>query len=379
MKKIGILTLHYSNNYGAVLQALALQKIIQSMGHEVEVIHYVPSSYSAAKKVGYIELIKKTIKKRYEDSRLISLIKKTIIIKKHSEKLINKFNAFRAKEMILSEMVDENLLLSMLNDYDAIVVGSDQVWCPYLRKRPEYYLNFGNRFVGNKISYAADSTVKDVDCEDLVNLKSALEEFNYISVRNKHSFEFVKAITGKEVEIVADPTILYNFDKYCLKNKERYILVYILGKEINGTHFKAIEKIKEKYGDLPVYSIKSPTTNFDLTCFADKTMYDLDPAEWLNLFTNASFVYTDSYHGVLFSLKFHKPFLAYYTERLRATRFIDLGERYCIDRYIVQSVDEIERKGSLNIKPDFDLTDKLLEKHRKISMAFLEKALDLTN
>lgn len=375
MKKIGILTLHYSNNYGAILQALALQRTIQSMGCEVEVIDYVPSTYTSTKKVGYLELVKKTLKKRYEDSSLTGLMKKAIIIKKHSESLITKFDDFRSKEIKLSKKVDENSLLSILNDYETIVVGSDQVWCPYQRKNPEYYLNFGSRFSGNKISYAADSTIKEIETEELDTLKNALREFNYISVRNEHSFEFVKTLTGKDADIVADPTILYDFKSYHLTTKGNYILVYVIGKEISGSHVSAIEKIKKVYGNLPVYSIKTPTTNFDLTYFADKTMYELDPAEWVNMFLNASFVYTDSYHGALFSLKYHKPFIAYYTEKMRATRFVDLGSRYDIEKFIVQSVDDIEKKRSLASGPDFNKTDNLLENHKKYSLKALEENL----
>lgn len=381
MFKIGILTFHYSNNYGGVLQALSLQKSIESMEYDVEIINYIPSSYEPTKIKNNLGLSKNIFKNRLKDMNIIYISKKISIMKKNSDRITDKFNIFRKKEMKLSKQVDENSLITILNDYDAIVVGSDQVWNPSQRKRMEYFLNFGDSFQGKKISYAADSTIKEINSDDMDRLKKALNDFSFISVRNEHTFDFVKSIIKKETTIVADPTIIYNFgyDNIDIGTKKDYILTYILGKEIKGTHAKALEKVKKIYGDLPVYSIKIPTMNFELSSYADKVFYDLDPIEWLSMFRNAKFIYTDSFHGVLFSLKYHKPFLAYHTEKMRATRFIDLGKRYEVDRYIVQNVAEIDKKDSLGIKPDFKTIDNILEKQKHYSFEFLETALKESN
>jgi hypothetical protein len=305
------------------------------------------------------------------------LYKKICIKKKYNAKITYKFNKFRKKEMKLSRKVDENSLKLILNDYDIIIVGSDQIWNPSQRKRPEYFLNFGENYKFKKMSYAADSTTDEISLEDLETLKKALVEFAYISVRNEHSFNFVKSITNKDTYIVADPTIIYDFnnndDK--VENKEKYIFSYILGKEINGTHRKALEKIKKNYGNLPVYSAKIPTMNFEISKYADKVFYDLDPSEWIYMIKHATFIYTDSFHAVLFSLKYHKPFLAYYSEKMRATRFIDLGKRYQIEKYIVKSVDEIDKKNGLQVFPDYSIIDNLIKEHKLYSLEFLEKAL----
>lgn len=171
--------------------------------------------------------------------------------------------------------------------------------------------------------------------------------------------------------------MLYDFESVETGQEEKteYILTYVLGKEISGTHLEAIEQIKNCYGNLPVYSIKIPTMNFELSPYADKVFYDLNPEEWLNMFIKAKFIYTDSFHGVLFALKYHKPFLAYYTEELRATRFIDLGKRYGIDRHIVRGTSEIGEKKSLETSPDFYSIDKIIELQRNHSIEFLRHAL----
>lgn len=381
MKKIGILTFHYSINYGAVLQALALLNVIESLGFDTEIINYIPTDYKPNSIICNLGVSKNIFNNRLEDINIPKIVKKIIIMKRFGEKISFKFDEFRKREMKLSKPVDEVSIFEILNNYDVIVVGSDQVWNPSQRKRNEYFLNFGNRYQGEKISYAADSTTKEIDSEDVNKLKSALGEFKYISVRNTHSLDFVKAIIDKDVPVVADPTILYNFIQSNDKEKRsgEYVLTYILGKEIEGTHKKALERVKKVYGNIPVYSIIIPTMNSDISNIADEKFCDLDPSEWINLFKNAKFIYTDSFHGVLFALKFHKPFIAYYTEKYRATRFIDLGCRYGIENYIVQNVWEIDEKNSLGSKPDFVYIDSVLDSQKKSSIEFLQIALGTLN
>lgn len=376
MTKIGILTFHYSNNYGAVLQALSLQHTIELLGYDVEIINFIPSDYKPTNFIYNLGLRKNIFRNKLKDLNLIKIFKKVSIMKDHSRDITNKFDSYRSNEMQLSKKVDENSLNTILNNYDIIVVGSDQVWNPSQRTKIEYFLNFGETFQGKKISYAADSTIKEINNRDINDIRIALNDFSFISVRNEHSYSFVKSIIDKDVHIVADPTIIYDLQYNSSRDiKENYILTYVLGEEIRGTHYNALEKIKREYGNLPVYSIKIPTMNFELSNYADKVFYDLGPIEWLNLIKNANFVYTDSYHGILFSLKYHRPFLAYYTERMRATRLVDIGKRYGIEKYIVQSVEEIESIRSIEIKPDYKIIDDLLEKHKQYSLDFLIEAL----
>ena len=377
MSKIGILTFHYSNNYGGVLQSLALYNTVKELGYDVEIINYIPKSYKPNNIIGNLGIRKKIFKNSLNNLNIINISQKLKVMNKYCESIINKFDVYREEKANLSKQVDEDSLKSILNDYSAIIVGSDQVWNPSQRKSPIYFLNFGNDYLGKKISYAPDSTIKDVNSEDLQVLKKALSEFHHISVRNDHSFDFVKTVLDKEAEIVADPTLLFNFNnlEQTDGSKGDYILSYVLGKEIEGSHKKVIEEVKNKYGNIPVYSIKIPTMNFELSPFADKVFYDLNPDEWITMFKNAKFIYTDSFHGVLFSLKYHKPFLAYYTEKLRATRFLDLGKRYNINKYIIQNIREIDEKQSLDVLPDFKSIDKIIDLQKKESLDFLRNAL----
>lgn len=377
VSEVGILTFHYSNNYGGVLQALSLQKAIEEMGFNVEVINYVPSEYKPTIKMSNLGIRKNVFKNNLKDLSIVNIIKKINIMYKHNNRITFKFDKFREREMKLSARVDENSLKEILDNYKIIVVGSDQIWNPTQRKKPEYFLNYKGNFRFIKIAYAADSTTKEVDMQDCEKLKPALEDFSYISVRNKHSFSFVKYITNKEVEIVADPTIIYDFegDENKKVTNSDYILTYILGKEIQGTHKEVIKRIKNIYGNLPVYAIKIPTMKFELSAHASKVFYELYPGEWINMFRNANFIYTDSFHGTLYALKYNIPFLAYYTEKTRSTRFIDIGERYGIKRYLVKDIEEIDEKDSIKAKPDFKNINRILEIQKHESLKILKMAL----
>jgi hypothetical protein len=299
--------------------------------------------------------------------------------RKYNKEITGEFDSFRNSYLGLSNQVNENNVHTILPDYRTIIVGSDQIWGPVERNRSIYFLGF-DEFKGNKVSYAADSTIAEVSEEHIDKLRRELGDFDRISVRNKHSQKFVETVIGEKPPIVADPTLLWDFNELgrgFMGDSDPYILVYVLGKDINGSNRKAIEEIKRIYGNLKVYAIVIPTMKFNICDYADKVFYDLGPEEWLDMIRNATFVYTDSFHGTLFSLKFHKPFLAYYAEEMRATRFIDLAERYQIGRYIVSSVDEIEAKGSLLETPDFATIDQLIEEHRAFSIRFLEEALGI--
>lgn len=162
------------------------------------------------------------------------------------------------------------------------------------------------------------------------------------------------------------------------KIKEKYIFTYILGADIKEGNEKVIEEIKKIYGNIKVVAVGIPfamSGGLNFYPWADEVIYDAAPEDWLNYIKNAEFIYTDSYHGALFSMKFHKPFLAYYSEKNRAPRFMDLAERYNIDRYIVNTLEEAIEKESICKEIDYTEIDKLIDEHKKYSMDFLKRAL----
>lgn len=376
--KIGVLTYHYSTNYGGVLQCYSLYDYLMKCGYDVEVINFIPDNYNTRvlSNIGFKSIFNNGIS--FGDIR--SLIQRVIIKLKYSKNLSNNFNLFREQNMKLSSRVNENQLESILKNYDFVIVGSDQIWGPGQRSLPHYFLGYQIETL-KKISYAADSTISDVEDQYIEKLRAEIIDFKAISVRNQHSYDFVKRISDIEPKIVADPTLLIDFDnfKHSLDNKlsdKEYILIYTLGGELNGSNKKAIEKIKKEYGEIHVYSIINLDRKFSPCDYCDRVFYDINPEQWVSLFYNAKFIFTDSYHGTLFAIKYEKPFLAYYVEEIRRTRFDDIASRYKIDSFIVSNIEDIDKKGSLKKYPEFNRIHEIIEEQRTLSRQFLNDELN---
>lgn len=374
MKKIGILTYSYGTNYGGTLQCLGIYKTLKNIGVKVTILMYIPTNiYSFKHKYILGSGINKNIIKSCKKENIMKLLIKLVSV----NRIIKKFNSFRKNNMILSKESSnlKDILQEEKNNF--IIVGSDQVWSG----EKIYFLNDIDGKKIEKISYAACSGKDYFKEEDKEFLSTALSKFKNISVRNEHTRSFVERLTGNSPEIVCDPSILYDYKEFLTltKPKEKYILTYILGEDIKEGNTKAIEEIKKIHGNIKVIAIGIPfaiSGSLRFYPWADKVIYDASPEDWLNYINNAEFVYTDSYHGALFSMKFHKPFLAYYSEKNRAPRFIDLAKRYAVDKYIVNTLGEAIEKKSICKEIDYTEIDRLLDEHRKYSMEFLKRALE---
>lgn len=366
--KIGILTFHFGINFGGVLQCYALQTFLEEQGHEVEIINFIPPRFSYSKwwrGNGYRQSPMLGIRKAYCKFR-------------HASRQKKKFNSFRKNNLKISKPYTIESLSGISDNYSTIIVGSDQVWTPSQHYHATYFLHPFVNFKGKRISYAPCCARNFIDKDNLKLLRESLLKFDFLSVRNIETRDFVNDIIGIEPEIVVDPTLLLDSGK---KNEtttsltKKYILVYVLGNEIEGGHLAIISEIKKKHGDLPVYAIILSENKPQFFSWADKSYWDIGPSEWIALIENAGFIYTDSFHGVLFAIKNKKPFLAYYSERDRASRFIDLAVRYNLGTYIVNSYAEAIEKGSFKQSPDYTEIESRLSVEVKKSISFLRKTL----
>lgn len=369
--RVGILTFQHSINFGAQLQCLALQELIKREGHQAEVIKYYPieqkgiSVFSGLwiRRDGFWQALRRFLYRVFYTRR--------------EKKLIS---SFQEEYFSFSEECHLFDIQIIAGGYDAIVVGSDQVWGPTFHSSGVYFLEQLSDFKGKRISYAPCCAYNEVHSTNKEKLQQLLSGFDIISVRNNETQDFVKDLIRIVPPIVQDPTFLFDFD--CLFTKEfrkpfeKYILTYILGDEIDGGHQSVLKEIKQKVGDIPVVSIVL-STNQTIKHFtwADKTYWLLKPDEWVFLIKNAEYFYTDSFHGVTFSLKYQIPFLAYYAEKLRKARFVDLLERFKLDNYIGNcSHDLIEIIWKQN-EIDFTKVSLLIEKENRYSLSFLYNAL----
>jgi hypothetical protein len=235
------------------------------------------------------------------------------------------------------------------------------------------------KYSGRRISYAACCGHKNQPADRENEVRKALLDFDTISVRNQVTFDWVKSVSGLSVPVVCDPTFLFDYSGMESEDAvpdEDYILVYALGAEIRGGHRQTIEKIRQNYGELSIVWICPSAHKPESICtWADRIIYNAGPAQWLGLIKNASFMYTDSFHGAVFSLKYGKPFLAYYSEISRADRVLDLARRYDLESHVVGSLEEALEKNSFSSTPDYVHSNERVEDHKKTSLNFLNEAV----
>lgn len=363
--RIGILTLHSGANYGGTLQCYALYRLLNNLGHSVEVINYIPTQRTDFLKRFFYAI---TSIRNFND--IMNLISRTTIADSNkivSPLLVRKFDAFRKSNLKLSARVDETSIANINDNYDAIIVGSDQVWSSFVRNKLTYFGDWTPKYSGRLISYAACATNDKYPIIRKKSIGKLLSRFDAISVRDKMSGEFVSKLTGQFPRIVQDPTILYEFNDIDISTpiiSNPYIFVYVLGKEINGTIKRALELIKNKLN----YDFKIISSNiYGEACnYADNTITTLSPFEWLNLIKHAKIVFTDSFHASVFSIKFRTNLISYYVEENRASRLKDLFETVNLSSFlitdseqIIPAINAIKSKSQYTNFRDFDKTDSL--------------------
>ena len=294
-KRIGVITFHNYDNYGAILQSYALQKKLRELGTYPEIIDY--SSQYISNPFRLINLKEKGL-----FNYIYGAIGHICYIPRR-----RKCNQFR-KHMKYSEPVTKGNMRAVSGKYDIYIAGSDQVWDYKLTNFDQtYFLDFPEKGK-KKCSYAA-SIGEHIPPEQFRNDYSRLlNDFDEILVREDYGADIVNELTGKKPDVVCDPTLLLTADEWNKLLKEpkirgKYILVYQLG--INPEIVNFARRLKKETGYRIVY-IPFPLVGL-LKCRCEITV---GPAEWMGLFKNAEYVISDSFHGVVFSLLFNRKFFA---------------------------------------------------------------------
>ena len=222
--KIGIITFHFGYNYGGLLQCLALQNILVDLGSDVEIIDYRLSQ--KRKKFYYLrgwgietgKISRQKIVNRFHALRFGKSSKR-------------EFERFRNEKMNLSELCsNKNELAEIVNRYDLIITGSDQVWNRSYTTDMSYLLDFKKAFHGKRMSYAACSGYNKRPEKDIDEIRKVINNINYLSVRNQVTYDWVNELTGQNPTIVADPTLLCNFNSFVKSSifpVRKYILTFI--------------------------------------------------------------------------------------------------------------------------------------------------------
>ena len=314
---IGIITIVKVNNYGAELQAFALQKKLELLGYRSEIIDYLYyknwNFNDTAMSKPFISMGIKAKAVYWAKYRLVNfLLAKVFPVFNKSVRLrLLRFDGFHRRNTKFSRqyrsMPD---LYNAKLDYDVFIVGSDQVWNPMASSSIEpYFLTFAPKGA-RKISYASSFGVSQIDKSLHERFRDLLNNIDVISVRETSGQDLVKLLTGRHAELVADPTLLLTkqeWGKYMAEYPsmpKRYVLIYQLSDSV--AIVRLAKRIAEEKG-LPVFRICK-------RAFGERkdggvtNILDAGPAEFLWLIAHAEYVVTNSFHGTAFSVNFSIPF-----------------------------------------------------------------------
>ena len=334
MKKIGILTLHNALNYGAFLQAFALQTVLQEQHYEVKIIDLSKNRFF---------------------SRL------WLIKCRYPKKMIHHYKLLKQFDKVFNTL---NIIHNHIQDFDTIIVGSDEVW------------NLGNNFihykeyfgkglmVSNLISYAVstNSLTPEYFRQLAAGSNYNFSEFKHLSVRDINTFKLVKAISSREPTIVLDPTLLFTgWHKLAtLCPHKNFIFLYEIG--IKEQEKEKIIHFARKTGK------KIISIGCDIT-WCDENIYGT-PFDFLGYIMNADFVITSQFHGVLFSLIFNKEFVIFPQGKAKV---LDVMEWAGLKDRDATNVPDLEY---IFAKPmNYDEINKLIAKCREDSLQWLIKSI----
>lgn len=300
------MTWYHYRNYGTALQVAALTSVLRKLGHEPQMVRYKPLGYMRSLPDYSVSALKKRMN-RWINNRQVAETGEHF----NSAEKDALFETFLTEMLRFTELCSTKADLEYLNDhFDAFICGSDQIWSP-LVFNPRYYLDFV-RDPQKKIAYAPSIGVKEIeDSYVKAEIKNLLSKFGALSVREKDGSRIIRELCGKEAQVVLDPTLLLTAEEWekemspCgKKTEEPYMVVYMLGND--PAHWDAVRKTTDHLG-LALRII--PVFREDLNrpgCIQSA----VGPREFLDLIAGASYVCTDSFHGMIFSALFHKPFTA---------------------------------------------------------------------
>lgn len=364
-KKVGIITFHAAHNYGSSLQCYALQNFVSRMGAQCEIINF----RTEAQKDQYRPLTKRKGMK-YVLKNLYFLLNY-----KPRKAKYDIFERFISEKLVKSPKEYESLeqLQAADLDYTHYISGSDQIWNTAPNDaNMAYFLPFVKK--GKRIAYAPSfGQIGNIRYKD--QIKQYLERYDSLSVREEAGAQLVEELIGEKVPVLIDPTMLLEKREWeNLIPKQRliegeYIFFYTLFAD--PEMIQMVKKVSQAL-EIPVV-ISNVSNQYEILSGFQKHI-ETGPMEFLNLIRNAKFVCTSSFHGTVFSILLHKPFMA--IRGATDKRISNLLNVTSLKQHSVLSPDEItkDRVDDL-METDFTASDAAIQQERKLSLDYLERAL----
>lgn len=346
------ITFHFPRNYGAFLQAFAIQKKI---GLNTTTLNFIPNfKYSVGPR------LKAKVPFFWNIIAMFRNIKRSKnYFSEHSK--LNKTNLYKTSEEVFKEYKGAK--------NNVFIAGSDQIWNPnFISEREDiYFLNF-SPYSSKRISYAASLGMKQWPKDFEQQVLPMLQRFDAISVREESSVPYLTSLGLKNVVCVCDPTLLHKGDFY----KEQFPATKVYKEE-----YAFVYKIREQ---IPK-AVRETFPNKVITVDLQKRKTLVSVTEWLSYIDNAKFVVTDSFHCAVFCILFHKPFLVIpnqSTGKGMNERFATLLGKTSLEYRCLSCEESTEQVlEKLNSPIDWDHVDAVLEEWRTYSANWLKNALEI--
>ena len=386
MKPIGLVTCYFHHNYGSMLQAYATEMIMQQMKLPFQTIACkAPIQYMEENKLLYIakklliadwkmklgKMKKEKYKRKFPDT-----------FGKNSDIRDACFEKFAQTHFHVSPYCKNRAeLTAMAGNYSAFIVGSDQLWRTDSVEHGYYTLEWVPDHI-RKIAYSTSIGVKEVPWFQVEKNKRFMNRFQFMALREQSACDLVYKLTGRKVQVVLDPTLLFTGEEWMHIQEEnpltsgKYIFCYLLGN--NPDQRTLIKKLQKETG-LKIVAFQHLDEYIPSDeGFADEAPYNVGPAEFLNYIRNAKYICTDSFHCSVFSILYKKKFFTF--SRFSETAKQSTNTR--IDNLLNLTGLSVRRVNSqmtvdqlLNLPNDFAGVDEKLSKFRESSMKYLTNAL----
>lgn len=354
-KRVGLITWHYYSNFGSALQAYALQETISNMGYKAVIINYRNPKFGRLNKAKELA--------------------KIVVQRLSCNNFFTHYRFFQDKYFKQTRLIqDVEKMPRLSKKFDAFVCGSDQIWAPNVFN-PVYMLDFvsGDK---KKISYAASIGLNELPQKYIEKYTCLLADFDAVSVREDAGGELLSDKCGITAQTVLDPTFLVAVDRWIeLENavtvtNKKYVFCYFLNAE---HHYSDLVK---EYAEKNEYEIIGVSANKNDVAWMK--FVNAGPCEFLWLIHNAEAVFTDSYHGTIFSLLYHKKFVLF--ERFESNDPICQNSRiYQLDKYfeLNKIILKVPKNEKIEIEElDYCKFENKLKALREKSLYFLRNALE---
>lgn len=356
MKKVALLTFHDTTNFGALLQTFGLYKKLIDLGHSCTIIDYKCAN-----------IIKREVPQKFRFSFSPKMLTIEFLIQSKVRRRYATMHQFMKKNMPqMTCPYDRETISNIKEEFESYVVGSDMLWGLDITDSDySYFLDFAPNGV-TKFSYATSIGKREWTKEEQNKIANLLSRFKTISVREEITAERLKPVLAKECEVVCDPTMLLTAEEWkpYVSNrysKGDYVLAYF--DTDDGKAFKDAKWYAQKYKKRLLVINAMPS-------WLSKT-HNVFPAkveDFLSLIYYADTIFTASYHGMLFSLYFHKNFIYY--NRQPSYRMETVAKRLGVLNREGRIAD-LENLEVLN----YDIIDNRIEQYREFSLGFIKRTL----